>query len=250
MIDAPTPIAGLPSYMDRYRREAALGFLRAAGLRRHAVIEASLRIHLPCSWVTLLTERYGAAVEVVEQKPLGNGLLQSFVEIDPRGADPAEVERALRENGDIADVQAIVQPQGKMLATLQVRECHACQVLAESDCFLTDANATGEGGLEWHVLAPERSSVKDLVETLEGKGLEVELTGVRSVKAAGVLTSRQDAVIRLAYKLGYFQYPKKINLTALARRLGVAKSTLSETLRAGEGKILHAYFHGQMKRAG
>jgi predicted DNA binding protein len=250
MADAPAPAAGLPSFTERYRREAALGFFRGAGLRRHAVIEASLRIHLPCSWVTLLTVRYGAVVEVVEQKPLGNGLLQSFVEIDPRGADPGEIERALRENADVADVQAIVQPRGRILATLQVRECHACQVLADSDCFLTDANATGEGGLEWHVLAPERSSVKGLVATLEGKGLAVELTGVRSVKAAGVLTSRQDAVIRLAYKLGYFQYPKKINLTALAKKLGVAKSTLSETLRAGEGKILHAYFHGQMKRAG
>ncbi len=248
MIDTPSGADALPSYAERYRQEGALGFLRAAGLRRHAVIEASLRIHLPCSWVTLLTERFGAAVEVVEQKPLGNGLLQSFVEIDPKGADPAEIERALRENKDIADVQVIVQPKGKALATLQVRECHACQVLADSECFLTDANATGEGGLEWHVLAPERESVRGLVATLEKKGLEVELTGVRSVKAAGVLTSRQDAVIRLAYKLGYFQYPKKINLTALARKLGVAKSTLSETLRAGEAKILHAYFHGQMKR--
>ncbi len=59
----------------------------------------------------------------------------------------------------------------------------------------------------------------------------------------GVLTDRQVRVISLAYSLGYFEFPKKIGLTSLAKKLGVAKSTLSEILWTGEAKV-----HGLMKQ--
>ena len=212
------------------------------------MIEASLRVHLPCSWVTLLTDRMQATVNVVEQKQLGDGLLQSFVEVEPGESDPSAIVEALQSNPDIVDVQAIVPQKGKILATLQVRDCRACHTLAESECFLTDATAAKAGGLEWHILAPDRAAVKNLVATLRQRGLAVEIASIRSARAAGLLTDRQQSVISLAYKLGFFEYPKKVNLTQLAKKLGVSKSTLSEIMRTGEAKILHAYFHGVMKK--
>ncbi len=213
-----------------------------------AMIEASLRVHLPCSWVTLVTVEHGAVVDIVEQKPLGNGLLQSLVEIEPQEADPREVVEALRKNRDVVDIEAIVPPKGKILATLQVKDCRACATLAESECFLTDAKALEGGGVLWHILAQKRSAAEALVKALEGDSIEVEVVSIRSAKPAGMLTERQEEVMSLAYKLGYFEFPKRINLTELAQKLGVAKSTLSEVLRTGEAKVLHAYFHGLMRR--
>lgn len=211
------------------------------------MIEAVLRVHLPCSWVTLLTEQLGAEVTVVDQKPVEEGLLQSLVEIDPGAASPAAVVDALRHNPDVVDVEAIVPPKGRILASLRVRECRACQALADSECHLTDATASGSGGLEWHLLAPRRSDVESLVRELQGRGLEPEVAAIRDVRGTAMLTDRQEKVIGLAYKLGYFEFPKRISLTQLARKVGVSKSTLSEILRTGEAKILHAYFHGLMK---
>ncbi len=211
------------------------------------MIEASLRVHLPCSWVTLLTQEQGAKVNVVEQKEVGEGLLQSLVEIET-ASDPAAVMEALRANPDVARVEAIVPPKGRILATLQVRDCRACHVLADSECFLTDATGEVSGGLVWHIMAPRRRDVESLVQDLEQRGLHAEVVSIRDAQAAGMLTERQEKVIGLAYKLGYFEFPKRISLTELAERVGVAKSTLSEILRIGEAKVLHAYFHGLMKR--
>lgn len=213
------------------------------------MIEASLRVHLPCSWVTLLTQDQGAVVNVVEQKEVGEGLLQSLVEIDAEG-DPAAVVEALRGNPDVAKVEAIVPPKGRILATLQVRDCRACHALADSECFLTDATAEGSGGLVWHLMAPRRGDVEALVASLQERGLRPEVVAIRDAQAAGMLTDRQEKVIGLAYKLGYFEFPKRISLTELADKVGVAKSTLSEILRTGEAKVLHAYFHGLMTRSG
>ncbi len=212
------------------------------------MIEAVLRVTLPCSWVTEVTNRFGATLNVVEQKPAGGKALQSLVEIDPGEADPNEVVESLRSSRFVHSVEAIVPPKGRILATLQVANCHACQELARSECFLTDATATEGGGLEWRLLAPRRSSIEALVTTLKDRGIPVELVSIKTVKGSGGLTDRQARVVSLAYELGYFEFPKKINLTDLAKKLGVSKAALSETLRTGEEKILHAYFQGLMKR--
>ncbi len=212
------------------------------------MIESSLRVHLPCSWVTLLTMEHEAAVNIFEQKPLGDGLLQSLVEIDAGEGDPQAIVDALKGNRDVVDIEAIVPPKGKIVAALQVKDCKACHTLAESECFLTDAKALEDGGLVWHILAQRRAAVEALVKSLQGNGIDVEVVSIRSAKAAGMLTGRQEEVMSLAYRLGYFEFPKRINLTELADRLGVAKSTLSEILRTGEAKVLHSYFHGLMRR--
>lgn len=213
------------------------------------MIEATLRITLPCSWVTEVTREHGATVNLVEQKPAGATGLQSLVEIDPGEADPEAVVETLRRNRFVHGVEAIVPRKGKVLATLMVDNCHACHELASSDCFLTDATATEGGGLEWRLLAPQRSSVESLVKILKDRGIAVELAAIKTVRGSGNLTDRQERVLSLAFELGYFEFPKKIGLTELAEKLGVSKAALSETLRTGEEKILHGYFQGLMKRA-
>ena len=212
------------------------------------MIEAVLRVTLPCSWVTDITGRFGATVGLVEQKLTGPTTLQSLVAIDPGEAEPAAIVEALRANRFIHSVDAIVPPKGQILATLLVDNCQACHTLADSECFLTDATATEGGGLEWRLVAPRRSSVEALVKALRQRGIAVELAAIKSVRGSGGLTDRQSRVLSLAYQLGYFEFPKKINLSNLAKKLGVSKSSLSETLRAGEEKVLHAYFQGLMKR--
>lgn len=212
------------------------------------MIEAVLRVTLPCSWAVALTRDHGAVVNIVEQKALSDDLLQSLVEIDPADEEPNEVVEILRRNPFVKSVEAIVPPKGKILATLQVQECLACQALANSECFLTDATVTEGGGLEWKLLAPKRTSVESLMKVLRDRDIPVELMAIKTAKGTGTLTDRQERVLSLAYQLGYFEFPKRINLSDLAKKLGVAKSTLSEVLRAGEDKILHEYFQGLMKR--
>ncbi len=212
------------------------------------MIEAVLRVTLPCSWVTEVTGGLGATLNVVEQKATESGTLETLAEIDPGETEPNEIVEALRRNRFVRSVEAIVPRKGRILATLEVANCHACHELANSECFLTDATATGGGGLEWRLLAPRRASVQSLVATLERRNIAVELKSIRTVKGAGNLTDRQARVLSLAYELGYFEFPKKIGLTELAKKLGVSKAALSETLHTGEEKVLHAYFQGLMKR--
>ncbi|MEM2873974.1 MAG: helix-turn-helix domain-containing protein [Candidatus Nanoarchaeia archaeon] len=59
--------------------------------------------------------------------------------------------------------------------------------------------------------------------------------------ALGELTFRQHQIIRNAYELGYFEFPKKVNLKKLAKLWGISPVAVLETLKAAERKILAKY---------
>lgn len=54
----------------------------------------------------------------------------------------------------------------------------------------------------------------------------------------GRLTDRQREVLRTAYRMGYFEYPRSANATEVADALGIGLSALAEHLAAAQGKLL------------
>ncbi|EQD61199.1 Bacterio-opsin activator, HTH domain protein [mine drainage metagenome] len=70
---------------------------------------------------------------------------------------------------------------------------------------------------------------------------EATLEAVRHTdptRASGRLTPHQEDLLKRAMAAGYFEVPRQITLTALSQRLGLAPSTLSETLAKVEKKLL------------
>ena len=61
--------------------------------------------------------------------------------------------------------------------------------------------------------------------------------------AENVLTDRQHEVLLKALSLGYFEFPREVNHTALAKVLGMRPSTLTEILRATQKKITKHYLN-------
>jgi len=53
-----------------------------------------------------------------------------------------------------------------------------------------------------------------------------------------LLTPKQENIIINAYKLGYFDYPKRITLKELAKKVEMSPSATLETLRRAEKKII------------
>ena len=77
---------------------------------------------------------------------------------------------------------------------------------------------------------------KSLYEFLWESSLRPEFPIV--VEDDTLLTDRQRECLQAALRLGYFEVPRECTLAELADRLGVDKSTASETIRRGQTRLV------------
>ncbi len=97
-----------------------------------------------------------------------------------------------------------------------------------------------QGVATWRIVGPE-TRVRALLRALESSGVVFAVEALRHGAVDVVpasLTPRQREVLRQALSEGYFDVPRRISLTKLAAKVGVAISTLSVTLAVIERKIL------------
>ena len=59
--------------------------------------------------------------------------------------------------------------------------------------------------------------------------------------AIGELTAKQHDILRKAFELGYFDFPRKADLHKLAGLLGVAPASALQNLRAATKKVIQKY---------
>ena len=101
------------------------------------------------------------------------------------------------------------------------------------------------------LLLPSPEPIVEIVDALESRGASVRLEClVRSIPDddesivvdAGRLTDRQREVLEVAYRMGYFSYPREGNATAVAEELGIVRSTFAEHLAAAQRRLFEGIF--------
>jgi len=60
-----------------------------------------------------------------------------------------------------------------------------------------------------------------------------------------MLTIKQEEILRMAYKMGLFDFPRRITLNEFAKMVGLSPTTVTEILRTGLRKVLNEYFKGR-----
>lgn len=91
-------------------------------------------------------------------------------------------------------------------------------------------------------LTTSRDRLAAMADQLEAMGMEYNVEWIReSVDPERVLTARQRELVLEAVEAGYYDSPRGCSLTDLADDLGLAASTLSETLHRAEGKIVREF---------
>lgn len=106
-----------------------------------------------------------------------------------------------------------------------------------------------DGHEEWNVASLEREDLEKLLKVGREK-YRAELLSVRKTKIGNVgilsvlpnLTERQKTAFRLAAENGYYEYPRKIELSKLSRLMHISLSTYQAHLRKAEKGLLLPIF--------
>ena len=203
------------------------------------MIEVRLAIQNPANWVGSLAET--ARVKIVDVKER-KGVVEDFVELSSESLSPEELLAHLRREAGGLSADMTKVDRNRVMGMVSTHVCPICFTFAGLNCFLVSANTMDEGKMEWKLFIGGDTDLKTLCARLDTNRVKYELLEVSHRVKRKEMTARQEEILRVAYDLGYFEFPKRIKLEVLAAKLGLTNGTLAEILRRGEKNVLSTPF--------
>ncbi|WP_254535556.1 helix-turn-helix domain-containing protein [Halomarina litorea] len=200
---------------------------------------ARLRVDLsPDTWVHAVSTAHPEAtlrvLAALSEGRTGVGLL------DVLGVTDALLD-AMRDQRGVTALDVLARDDERALLRFEtsqpllLQSAHASGVPLELPVTVRDGTAT------LRVTAP-RERLRALRDQFERDGLAPRVEAVSpSTPDGSVLTDRQREILERAVELGYYETPRRVTLSDLAADLGVAKSTLSETLHRAESTLVRRH---------
>lgn len=149
-----------------------------------------------------------------------------------------EIEKSQYQKIKLATVKTIRLNENKVW--IRTDGCNVCKILYSSDVIVEKARVVGDRAVLYTLLAPNLDSLKEFLKKVSEIGVKATVINTSEI-LEDQLTKRQMEILKLAYKLGYFDEDRKISLSELAEKLGIAPATLEEILRRGLKKVVKYY---------
>jgi predicted DNA binding protein len=203
------------------------------------LIEALLSLRVPGLWVTPVSEKFDLEVTCrVGGRKRGEGW--GLVTLKGKDSVIDEALALIRDHPSVGGVEVISRGDRSATIVVDVVHCPACEVLITSRSFLVFPVEIHKGWMKW-LLITDNETLVEVIEGLGELGIENRVDRLTPLGGKGVLTDRQEEVIRKAFSLGYFDFPRGKDSYEVAKEVGVSISTLSEILRAAERRIFSEY---------
>lgn len=152
-----------------------------------------------------------------------------------------DVFEMIQRNGDFKVIGYSIQGD-KVVAWILSKGCSVCRPLEKNGCIVIEGYVSEDGYSSISFISPSEEITQKVFQGYLEDGIDFKVKYRKGFSMASGLTARQEQVVYLAFRLGYFDYPRKISLQELGRILGVKESTLSEILRRGLKNIVAKYF--------
>jgi predicted DNA binding protein len=205
------------------------------------VLEVRLLVDDPENWIKTVAGE-STRVKIMDVKAPRPGVTQNFVELASERMTPEELLGHLRKSGGVVRSDLSRVDKNRVMGTVTTHDCPVCSTFAGLDCFLVSASTKEQGKMEWSVFINSDSGLRALCRRLDKNKVNYQILEKTYHIQKRQITSRQEQLMRIAFDLGYFEFPKRVNLEELSQRLGISTGTLSEILRRGEKNVLSRYF--------
>lgn len=204
------------------------------------MIEALLNVRIPELWVTPISEKYDIKLSCQiggHSGKVGWGL--ATIAGDDNTFD--QILDEVRHHPSVGAVKIKDRKEGSLSFIVDVVRCKACEALIRSKAFMVFPVDICKGRMKWLLITDNNRTIGKISDGLEEFGCDVKIERVTTLGGKGILTERQEEIIRVAFSWGYFDYPRRTGTEKLAKKLGISVSTLSEVLRAAQRRILAQY---------
>lgn len=203
-------------------------------------MEVEVKFNTPVEWIKKIVQTHSAEIKIRDIRSNSEGT-KDLIEIFSPAGKVAGMSKVLYDNEHTKRDYLSIADDFHATAIVDANECPICKTIHNWDLFLTEAYSDSYGNIVMKWLVPDEATVLGFLERMEKDGVRFELLRKRTLTKKADLTARQEFVVRTALDLGFFDYPKKINLEGLSKRLNVSYVTLAEILRRAEKNIISSY---------
>jgi GAF domain-containing protein len=227
-----------------------VGHAIAAVERKRALLSdtvTELGFHVGDVATLLDTDEIAGTVTIDETIPVSDGEYLAYGTVNREGADLLET---VIERLDHWTAVEIHDWESDVVTTFEAR-------LTDPPVLAALASAGGgvvEAGIEdgsYHMTLqlPPGSDVRSVIETVKSVYPSAEMltrrqrrreavqTSAVAFEIAGQLTDRQSAVLRAAYRAGFFEWPRTVSGEDVAESLDIAAPTFHQHLRKAEKRV-------------
>jgi predicted DNA binding protein len=196
------------------------------------MLRATIYLDLQCECIlSEVTTGADAPFDVAEEEVIDDEYIRFVIDA---GADREGFERRLRADDAVTEVERV----GDTRLVITKRSCGALPVIRENHGMLHGMDKVDGSLRVFDVVVFRRDDLKAIVADLR------ELGSVRIGKLTPhttprtSLSPRQEEVLRLALRAGYFEWPRRADAETLAAELDITHTTFLEHLRKAERKLL------------
>jgi predicted DNA binding protein len=169
--------------------------------------------------------------------------VQDLVEIDPTGSDIDEVRKFIESLPEV-DFLTIHESSNKKRVKMIVgiSRCIGCRALVDSETFLLTRRSLDKAWAQWRVMLTKEEALDKLSKNLNELGMDHRVVDVYPFKDWDNLAAKEELVLKEALEGGYYDFPKRIGIREIAKKLNVSTAFISYTLRSGQKKAIQKYF--------
>ena len=157
--------------------------------------------------------------------------------ISGKSEDTKGFTNQTKKNNDVLEVKPLTNDLVQVAWNAPVTSYDA---VLNSGCTIGSSCYSKDGYEAYSLFAESPDNIKKLLSEMEQIG-EVKLFSLKNdlpdVDKFG-LTAKQKQAVAAAISMGYYEWPKKVNLEELAARIGMKRRALQENLRKAESKIM------------
>lgn len=204
------------------------------------LILLTLDLEIPGLWENDLVKTFPNSTFTIKQAhPLGDDLFSGLLKIEH--VQFAKIQKFLLENHPLVSLEVFHRDSGIFHYTAPdeilpgiIRETKA--ILSWPVSFLENTKRIR--------LILKEGEIESVMRPIESKGIEIKkFSKVKmDFNLKEILTPKQKEILTPSLKHGYYDFPKRISLNNLSKKIGVSPSTLCVHLQKIESKILNSEY--------
>ncbi len=186
-----------------------------------------------------IAKKHGVKLNVLDCRILNKNGMALLLELRGRALSVRATIAAIRRTEGVRQASD-ASGSGDTVPLLVVLDSPAiCRAAKDATTICLECPLNSEAQVaSWRLVARKASDLRQVLANLERVGIRTRIEETIPLEPRTTLTAKQRQIVTKAVALGYFQFPRRISLSELAKSFGISSSALSETLRAAERRIM------------